>query len=165
MLAGSALIFLATSVVLVLAWRRPAALGADAPRLLMLWGGLVLPSAILAALVIAAFVLGERLIGRDGSPSTLRIEAEGRQWMWTFSYPEAGNLVSRGVLHLPVGRAVEVAVTSADVIHSFWVPRLGGKIDAIPGHRNVIRLLAEKPGTYGGACAEFCGSGHGAMRF
>jgi cytochrome c oxidase subunit 2 len=60
---------------------------------------------------------------------------------------------------------VDFAVTSGDVIHSFWIPRLGGKIDAIPGHINTIRLMAERPGQYGGVCAEFCGEGHSAMRF
>ncbi len=69
------------------------------------------------------------------------------------------------VLEIPAGRNVEVFVTSADVIHSFWVPRLGGKIDAIPGSRNRILLRADAPGRYGGVCAEFCGTGHSAMAF
>ena len=114
---------------------------------------------------VNAFVLGERLVARPGSAEPLRLEAEGRQWQWTFRYPEAGGLVTVDTLHIPAGREIAFTVTSADVIHSFWVPRLGGKIDAVPGHRNTIRLRADRPGRYGGACAEFCGIGHTAMRF
>ncbi len=165
MLWGSVVIFLATSAVLALALARPAALRRRPARLLMLWGGLILPSVILSALVFSAFALGERLIAPSGSPPPLRIEAEGRQWVWEFRYPDAPGLTTVDTLHLPAGREIEFAVTSADVIHSFWIPRLGGKIDAIPGHENRIRLMADRPGIYGGVCAEFCGIGHGPMRF
>ena len=68
-------------------------------------------------------------------------------------------------MHVPVGRPFEVQVTSRDVIHSFWAPKLGGKIDAIPGQVNVIRLQADAPGAYRGQCAEFCGRGHAMMDF
>ena len=166
MAAGSVLIFLATAAALALAWWRPRMVGgASAPRILVLWGGLVLPSAVLAALVVSAFALGERMMGARGPSAPLRIEVEARQWLWEFRYPAAGGLTTTDVLHIPAGRDVEFVVTSADVIHSFWVPRLGGKIDAIPGHANSIRLRADRPGRYGGVCAEFCGTGHGPMRF
>jgi len=69
------------------------------------------------------------------------------------------------VLHIPAGQPVDVLVTSSDVIHSFWSPRLAGKIDAVPGHENVVRLTADRPGTYRGVCAEFCGVGHTDMHF
>jgi len=163
MLAGSVAIFCATSLALALAWARPALLGARADRTLVLWGGLVLPAAVLAALVVAAFILGERLIGRQGAGEPLRIEAAARQWLWEFRYP--GGTSSTDILHIPVGREIEFSVTSVDVIHSFWVPRLGGKIDAVPGHTNRIRLRADVAGRYGGVCAEFCGIGHSSMRF
>jgi cytochrome c oxidase subunit 2 len=165
MLAGSAAIFLAASAALAVAWRRPRSLGARPSRILILWGGLILPSVMLVALVLAAFALGERLIAPSGSAAPLRIEAQGRQWVWEFRYPEVPGLSTVDTLHIPAGREIEFAVTSADVVHSFWVPRLGGKIDAIPGHENRIRLVASRPGTYGGVCAEFCGTGHGPMRF
>ncbi|MGR3451631.1 MAG: hypothetical protein ACU0HS_14460 [Paracoccus sp. (in: a-proteobacteria)] len=74
-------------------------------------------------------------------------------------------MTTQGVLYVPAGRPFDVAITSSDVIHSFWVPRLGGKMDAIPGHRNVHRLMANAPGTYEGLCAEFCGLGHSFMNF
>jgi len=166
MLGGSAAIFVSTSAALVVAWSRPSTFGARPYRLLITWGGLVLPCIILVSLLISAFVLGERLVTAFGSAAPLRIEAEGRQWQWEFRYPEAaGSVTTLDILHIPAGREVELTVTGIDVIHSFWVPRLGGKIDVIPGHRNKIRLMAEKPGSYGGVCAEFCGIGHSQMRF
>src|SRR5690554_5373057 len=125
MFSGSVVIFLATSAALAFAWAKPRHPGSNVPRILILWGGLILPSIILAALVFAAFVLGERLIGHSSSPSPLRIEAVGERWMWTFRYPEA-EATSEEVLHIPAGEEIEFVVTSTDVIHSFWVPRLGG---------------------------------------
>lgn len=76
------------------------------------------------------------------------------------SVPESVNEV-----HIPAGQPVDIHLTSADVIHGFWVPRLGGKIDAIPGRVNVIRIEADRPGSYTGVCAEFCGTGHAHMHF
>ena len=94
------------------------------------------------------------------------IEAEARQWSWTFRYADHPDLPpEENGIAIPVGQPVEFRLTSADVIHSFWVPQLGGKMDAIPGHRNVHRLMADVPGTHEGLCAEFCGIGHAAMRF
>jgi len=66
---------------------------------------------------------------------------------------------------LPAGVLVEVVVTSRDVIHAFWIPRLAGKIDAVPGHANLLRIQADVPGRYQGLCNEFCGTGHSGMRF
>ena len=109
--------------------------------------------------------MGERLRGGSGSQSPLQIEAVSHQWWWEFRYPNADGVVTSDVLHIPAGREIVFRVTSVDVIHSFWIPRLGGKIDAIPGHQNTIILKADAPGTYGGVCAEFCGSGHSQMRF
>lgn len=163
MVWGSAAILLAVSAVLALALLRPGPLRALGSGRTILWGGLVVPLAILTALVAAAFTLGERLLASPREPAPLRIEAVARQWAWEFRYPGGGTTAGR--LHIPAGRDVDFAVVSADVIHSFWIPRLGGKIDAIPGHANVVRLRADRPGVYGGVCAEFCGIGHAAMHF
>lgn len=161
MLAGSAVLFLGVGAVLVVAWRSPAWLGRSPARRLVIWGGLVMPSVVLTALVTTAFALGEVLLMRSDEPP-LRIDVQARMWSWDVRYPGGG--MTENVLHIPAGRDVEFVVTSADVIHGFWVPRLGGKIDAIPGHVNRIRLRADRPGRYGGVCAEFCGEGHPAMR-
>ena len=78
---------------------------------------------------------------------------------------EPGAPSTFDVLHIPVDRPVEVMATSTDVVHSFWVPQLGGKIDATPGHAARLRIMADRPGHYGGVCAEYCGTGHSGMRF
>jgi len=127
-------------------------------------GGLALPAVVLVPLVAYALVTGERLIPLPGI-SPPRIEVHAERWRWTFRYPEQGGAVSEGVLHLPAGRPVDLVITSSDLIHSLWIPRLGGKMDAIPGRVNVLRLQADTPGPYAGQCAEFCGIGHTTMRF
>ena len=87
----------------------------------------------------------------------------GHQWWWEFQYPELG-IVTATDLHLPAGRAVSLEIGSVDVIHSFWVPRLGGKRDATPGSQTRIVLTPDTPGVYHGQCAEFCGASHANMR-
>lgn len=163
MLAGSVLIFVLVSGVLALAWFRPGALRSVQPQHFLFWGGVVLPGVVLAALVAGALALGERLLVTEGSGG-FRIEAIARQWSWEFRYPDHGK-VSHDQLHIPAGEDILFVVTSEDVIHSFWIPRLGGKIDAIPGQRNVLKLRADRPGRFGGVCAEYCGQEHAAMMF
>jgi cytochrome c oxidase subunit 2 len=163
MLLGAATIFLATSLVLVGAYA-PSVRTKLTPKLLITWGGLVIPSALLTALVITAFALGEQLLPTAERSASRQIEVIARRFAWEFRYPGVAGS-TQDVLHIPAGRDMHLIVTSEDVIHSFWIPRLGGKIDAIPGHPNVVRLKAEKPGSYGGICAEFCGDGHTIMRF
>src|SRR5690606_24343682 len=92
----------------------------------------------------------------------LRIEVTGHQWWWEVRYPDSG-VVTANQLHLPVGRPVDLTLRSADVIHSFWVPRLGGKLDMIPGRSNVLRLQADEAGVFRGQCSEFCGTQHSHM--
>jgi cytochrome c oxidase subunit 2 len=92
------------------------------------------------------------------------IEVTGHQWWWEVRYPDTG-ITLRNELHIPVGQPVDIHLTTADVIHAFWVPRLGGKLDAIPGRTNVLRLQADRPGSYRGQCAEFCGMNHAHMQF
>ena len=93
----------------------------------------------------------------------VKVDVIGHQWWWEFRYQELG-LVTANELHLPLGRAVQLSITSADVIHSFWVPPLGGKRDAIPGHVTRIAFRPDAPGEYAGQCAEFCGASHANMR-
>lgn len=87
----------------------------------------------------------------------------GRQWWWEIDYLDSG-VVAANEMHIPVGKRLLVDVESEDVIHDFWVPELGRKIDAVPGHPNLIWIEADAPGTYLGACAEFCGVEHAWMR-
>ncbi len=163
MLAGASVIFLAVLGLFLLILFRPGS-GRQVPPARWIWiGGVAFPLVTLVALIGHGLMRGEYILtARTGAP--LEVEAHGSMWRWDFRY--AGNArASRGVLHIPAGRTIVVTATSDDVIHSFWVPRLGGKIDAIPGHAATVRILADRPGIYGGVCSEYCGTGHEGMFF
>ena len=99
-----------------------------------------------------------------GQKSTMSVTVTGHQWWWEFSYPQ-GDFKTADELHLPVGTGTALSLLSADVIHGFWVPQLGGKIDCIPGHVNKLTITPTSTGTYLGECSEFCGEEHNKMRF
>jgi cytochrome c oxidase subunit II len=162
MLAGSVALFALVMVLFALAYFRSGWISRITPMQWIVGGGLVLPIPILVLLTGTALVLGEQLLPKGEAP--VRIEGQAQRWSWSFSYP-GGAAIAGDTLHMPAGEPVDIVVTSMDVIHSFWVPRLGGKIDAIPGHTNVVRLEADEPGIYWGQCAEYCGEGHDGMRF
>lgn len=164
MLACGLAIFGLVMALLFVALRRPSGPSVhgedERGTRVWMWGlGLGFPMATLAALTGYGLVIGERLLPRD-APDLVIVQAEARQWAWTFRYAGASVPATEGVLHIPAGRPVNVEITSTDVIHSFWVPRLAGKLDAIPGHVNVLRIEAADPGTYDGQSAEFSGSGY-----
>jgi cytochrome c oxidase subunit II len=96
-------------------------------------------------------------------PGGLRVQVIGWQWWWEYRYPDLG-VVTANELHVPVGTPLALELTGGDVIHSFWVPRLTGKRDAVPGKWNTLRLQVQQAGTYDGACTEFCGMQHAWMR-
>ena len=159
---GATALFLLVMALLALAYLRSDLVTRITPAQWIIGGGLVLPVPILVLLTGSALVLGEQLLPKGGEP--LRIGVEAHRWEWQFSYPNGVTLEDQ-TLHIPAGEPVDIEVTASDVIHAFWVPRLGGKIDAIPGHVNVIRLEADRPGIYWGQCAEYCGEGHDIMQF
>ena len=97
------------------------------------------------------------------APDSLDVVVRGWQWWWEFRYPTL-DVVTANELHLPAGRPVLLRLEGPDVIHSFWVPQLGGKRDVVPGRHNRITLTPEAPGEYLGQCAEFCGASHANMR-
>ena len=167
MLAGALVLFALVMALLAWAFVKPAAGSRIPVRFWLAGGGLVLPALVLTPLILVAIWSGDRLVLHAGTEVPLRIEITARQWQWDVAYPDAedGPRASVNLLHIPAGRPVELRITSADVIHSFWVPRLAGKIDAIPGHINTLRLEATVPGIYRGVCAEFCGGGHAGMNF
>lgn len=99
---------------------------------------------------------------RAPGPDALEVSVIGHQWWWEYRYPASG-VVTANELHLPVGRPVVLALTSADVIHSFWAPRLGGKRDVIQGRTNRIEFTPDSTGVFLGQCAEFCGLSHANM--
>jgi cytochrome c oxidase subunit 2 len=126
----------------------------------------------IAATVVIAFVtlvydfaIGRNLMAED-SPPALTIRVTGHQWWWEVEYEDSiaqnrAHLANE--LHIPVGRPIRIRLVSHDVIHSFWMPNLGGKKDLIPGHDNEIWVRADRPGVYRGQCAEFCGIEHAKM--
>ena len=95
--------------------------------------------------------------------NVLPVAVTGHQWWWEYRYPTLG-ITTANELHIPTGKKINVDLTSADVIHSFWPTELAGKVDAIPGRHNHLTLEAVKPGTYLGQCAEYCGLSHANMR-
>jgi len=100
-------------------------------------------------------------------PKALQVQVIGHQWWWEFNYLDAkGKMVARTAneLHIPVGEKVQLRMTSADVIHSFWPPKLAGKIDVVPGRTNNLAIQADKADFYYGQCAEYCGLSHANMR-
>jgi cytochrome c oxidase subunit II len=112
--------------------------------------------------VLVATIAGMRAVPNTAPPGALVVEIVGHQWWWEVRYPDEG-ITTANEVHIPVGRPVSVEVTAADVIHSFWVPRLGGKIDMLPDRTNTLILEADEPGEHNSQCAEFCGLGHAAM--
>jgi cytochrome c oxidase subunit 2 len=149
--------------------RRPGQISQEQARRIqnrwIIGGGLLLPITSMGVLLAFGIPIGHRMLplpvaGQD----VLRIEVTGHQWWWQVEYPQQG-VELRNELHIPAGQPVDLHLTSNDVIHSFWVPRLGGKLDMLPGRTNVLRLQAHEPGIYHGQCAEFCGTGHAHMQF
>jgi cytochrome c oxidase subunit II len=132
-------------------------------RLELIWTGG--PVVILA--FIAAFVFYE-LPSINSAPAAadpIHITVEGHQYYWQFDYADSPDHArSIGTLHVPVGSVVDLKVVSPDVIHSWWVPALGGKIQAIPGRINHFWFRADAPGSYDGQCAQLCGVFHASMR-
>jgi cytochrome c oxidase subunit II len=123
--------------------------------------GLVLPVVTLTILLSYGVWLTRVQAGH--SDGAVRIEVTGEQWWWRVVYAGPTPVVSSNEIRIPVGKPVDFTLKAADVIHSFWVPSLGGKVDMIPGRTTRLRLTAERPGIYRGQCAEYCGGPHALM--
>lgn len=126
--------------------------------------GMVVPTIVLAVLLSMGLTL---LPSWGEDPERLKIRVHGEQWWWRVQYQPASGpgTVSANEIHMPAGEPVEFVLTSADVIHSFWIPAIGGKLDMIPGRETRLLLEAQKPGVYRGVCAEYCGTSHALMAF
>lgn len=141
--------------------RRPVS-----PTAVLIGAGLVFPTAVLTALLIYGTAVGRAIIRPAEQP--LRIEVTGHRWWWEVRYPAAAGrpeVLTANELRLPIGVPIEFTIRSVDVIHSFWIPNLGGKVDMIPGQTNTLRLAATQAGRFRGQCSEFCGIGHSRMSF
>ncbi len=143
----------------------------DAPqdRRWIVIGGFTIPVIILATIFVltlktmAAFPMGDD----EQHASAARIRVTGHQWWWEVEYldgaTEQDHVVGANEIHIPVGTPIDVELRAHDVIHSFWVPRLHGKVDLVPGVVNRIRIQADQTGVYRGQCAEYCGTQHAHM--
>ena len=134
-------------------------------NLFIIGGGVVLPTAALAALLWYGLPVVPQVLAL-APPEATRIHVTGKQWWWRVQYVTANGFVeTANELRLPVGQRVELQLSSPDVIHSFWVPSIAGKMDMIPGRITRLALEPTRTGTFRGACAEYCGASHALMAF
>ena len=131
---------------------------------IVLWLGGVIPTVVLLGLLAYSLPY---MRPRPVSPADLTIAVDGEQFWWRVAYQPPGRpaIVSANEIRVPVGRTVAFKLTAGDVVHSFWIPGLAGKMDMIPGRTNTLVVRADKPGRYRGQCAEFCGLSHALMAF
>jgi len=133
----------------------------------IIWGGIAFPVVTLTALLIYGFLIlkaGGTLV-QAGDP--VHISVVGEQWWWRIIYrhDDGQTTESANELRIPTGRPIEIELSTADVIHSFWIPAYAGKVDMIPGRINTLHFIADKPGIVRGQCAEYCGGAHALMSF
>lgn len=165
MTAGALLIWLIMLALMFLVPR--VSWPADRRRRTARWligAGIAWPTVTLTALLIWTLpMIGDLRAGTEA----LRIEVDGEQWWWRVRYqrPDGTAVVSANEIRLPVDTPVRFILRSRDVIHSFWIPSLGGKMDMIPGRANELLLHATRTGTFRGVCAEYCGASHAHMAF
>lgn len=164
MVGGGGVIWLAVVVMAVVAVRgRRHGREERVARWFLLGGGVACPVIVLGLLLGWGLSTMSDLRAAEGQ---YRIAVAGEQWWWRVTYETPrGPVESANALVLPVGRAVALELSSPDVIHSFWVPPLGGKMDMIPGRTTRLVLEATEPGRYRGVCAEYCGASHALMAF
>lgn len=160
---GAALVFVLVMVLAAIAIRR-------APRWLsshstVVVGGFVFPLVVLTALLVHSLSSPSRLFA-SMTQAEFVVEVVGEQWWWRVEYLDgsgARDFATANEIRVPVGARVEVRLKSADVLHSFWVPPLAGKLDMIPGRTNRLVLVADREGSWRGQCAEYCGTAHAQM--
>jgi cytochrome c oxidase subunit 2 len=146
-------------------WRVPDDDDADGPPIHGHTGLEILWTAVPAVLVTAIGIVSAVVLAPNGEAGTrpLEVQAIGQQFAWKFVYSDYDDLES-GELVLPVGREARFTMTSVDVIHSFWVPNFGQKMDAVPGIETTILVTPDRTGEFAVVCAELCGLGHATMR-
>ena len=130
-------------------------------------GGVGFPIVVLTVLLVYGLSLTRNLTAPVPADA-MRVRITGEMWWWRVAYLDGEGrpyLLDANELHIPTGRPVVLELESNDVIHSFWVPRLSGKLDMIPGRRNILPIQADAPGVFGGQCAEYCGGPHALMGF
>ncbi|WP_288459510.1 cytochrome c oxidase subunit II [uncultured Sphingomonas sp.] len=165
MTAGAVVIFVAVATLIVMALRaRRNAITHRQGMRLVLWAGGVVPTVVLLSLLVSTL---PQMRPIAVAPGDLRVTVEGEQFWWRIRYrsPGAAELVTANELRIPVGRTVALELEAGDVLHSFWVPGLAGKMDMVPGRTNTLVVRATRAGRFRGQCAEFCGLSHALMAF
>lgn len=168
MLAVTVVVSLGVYTLWLVTFRRreqPQRTPREERRIMLRWvlgGGIALPVVSIVALMVFAAPTGRGMLPLAGHDAE-RIEVIGHQWWWEVRYPGEQDVITANRLVMPAGEPVDFRLTSADVIHSFWIPRLGGKRDMVPGRYTSIRLEADAPGVFGAQCAEYCGAQHTHM--
>ena len=163
MTGGTVVVWLAMLALALYALRGGRA--AKKVNLLIILGA-VAPTIILTVLLIYGLAMLPPLIAA-APPGSLKIAVSGEQWWWRVRYqpPEGGEVVLANEIRLPVNEPVEFHLDSPDVIHSFWIPSIGGKMDMIPGRKTMLTLKPTRTGRFRGQCAEYCGTSHALMAF
>jgi cytochrome c oxidase subunit 2 len=168
MFIGGTVIFLLVMVMLALALYGPPRLRALlSRRSLIVGGGVAFPVVVLTALLVYTLSTASFLV-RAETPAAARIEVIGEIWWWRVRYLDSDGqpmFETANDIRIPSGLPVDFLLKSDNVIHSFWVPNLAGKIDMMPGQVNRLRVQAQAPGIFRGQCAEYCGSQHAKMMF
>ena len=167
MAAGAVLIWLAFVALAVYAVsRRSRVLSRRAGGMLIIGGGIVFPLVVLTAVLVYGLALLPRLLA-PAPGNSLKIAVSGEQWWWRVRYlgPGGSPVELANEVRLPVGEPVELSLASPDVIHSFWIPSLAGKMDMIPGRVTRLVLEPSRTGVFRGVCAEYCGIAHALMMF
>jgi cytochrome c oxidase subunit 2 len=166
MLGGLAVIWAGVVILAMWAHRAREAPGRRRQARLLIYSGAIVPAVVLCGLLVYGLALIPGLTA-PAPAGTLRINVYGEQWWWRVRYePPGGDAFElANEVRLPVGEPVEFLLHSNNVIHSFWIPSLGGKMDMIPGRTNRLVLHPKRTGVYRGACAEYCGTAHAKMAF
>lgn len=167
MTGGAFVVWAAVVVLAAYAIRaRGTAVGESRTTGFIIGGGVVVPTVVLAALLAYGLSILPRLLA-PAPPGSLRIEVVGEQWWWRVRYHPANGAPCElaNEIRLPVGEPVQFELAAPDVIHSFWIPALGGKMDMIPGRQTRLTLEPTRTGTFRGVCAEYCGTSHALMAF
>lgn len=181
MTGGAAIIWLTVVGLAIYAiWLAPRQHDRRRARLFIVGGGVAFPTAVLSVLLIFGLRLLPELLA-PAPEGSLHVEVDGVQWWWRVRYPadwlaggtrprlsdgeERGPVELANEIRLPIGEPVQLWLRSEDVIHAFWIPSLGGKVDMIPGRTTRLTLTPTRIGRFRGVCAEYCGAAHSQMAF
>ena len=165
MFVGAAVLWLLVGALFIYVTRiNPREMSRRMGETLIVGGGMVFPVLLLGALLVYSLpLMNDQRVADEG----MQVHITAEQWWWRVEYelPDGQRVVSANELRLPTDRRTGLVLNAHNVIHSFWVPALGGKTDMIPGRETFMSLAPTKPGTYRGQCAEFCGASHALMAF